>query len=102
MALAKGLTSGYIPMGATVVSDKIAEHFENNILWGGLTYSSHPVACAAAIANIEVYQEENLVSQAREMGKVLHAGLIKLGEHHPSVGEVRGTGLLQILELVKN
>ncbi len=102
MAMAKGLTSGYIPMGATVVTDEIASHFENNTLWGGLTYSAHPLACATAVANIEVYQEENLISNARKMGKALRAGLIDLAENHPCVGQVRGTGLLQILELVKN
>ncbi len=102
MAMAKGLTSGYVPMGATMVTDKIADHFENNTLWGGLTYSAHPLACATAVANIEVYQEENLIAQARKMGKVLRAGLMNLAEQHPCVGEVRGTGLLQVVELVKN
>ena len=102
MAMAKGLTSGYIPMGAAVVTEAIADHFEDNALWGGLTYSAHPLACATAVANIEVYQAENLPSKAREMGKVLRAGLMDLAEKHSSVGEVRGTGLLQVVELVKN
>lgn len=102
MAMAKGLTSGYIPMGATMVTDKIAAHFEDHTLWAGLTYSSHPLACAAAIANIEVYREEKLIERAREMGKVLRNGLMDLAEQHPSVGDVRGTGLLQVIELVKN
>ena len=102
MAVAKGLTSGYIPMGATMVTDEIAAHFEDNTLWAGLTYSSHPLSCAAAIANIEVYRQEELSEQAREMGKFMRAGLLELAEHHPSVGEVRGTGLLQLIELVKN
>ncbi len=102
MALAKGLTSGYVPLGAVVVADDIADHFENNTLWAGLTYSSHPLGCAAAAANIEVYQEEKLIDNSREMGKVLRAGLVDLAEQHPCVGEVRGTGLLQVVELVKN
>ena len=102
MALAKGLTSGYVPMGATMVTDEIAAHFEDNTLWAGLTYSSHPLSCAAAIANIEVYRQEKLIERAREMGKVLRSGLIELAEQHPSVGEVRGTGLLQLIELVRN
>ncbi len=102
MAMAKGLTSGYVPMGATMVTDAIADHFEDNTFWGGLTYSSHPLSCAAAVANIEVYQQENLIEQAREMGKVLRNGLMDLAEAHPCVGEVRGTGLLQLIELVKN
>jgi len=102
MAMAKGLTSGYIPMGATMVTGEIAAHFEDHTLWAGLTYSSHPLACAAAIANIEVYREEKLIERAREMGKVLRNGLMDLAEQHPSVGDVRGTGLLQVVELVKN
>jgi len=102
MVVAKGLTSGYVPMGAVIATDEIASHFDDNALWGGLTYSSHPLSCAAAIANIEVYQQENLIVQAREMGSLMSAGLHKLLEEHPSVGEVRGTGLLQIIELVKN
>jgi taurine--2-oxoglutarate transaminase len=102
MAMAKGLTSGYVPMGATVVSDEIAAHFEDNTLWAGLTYCSHPLSCAAAIANIEVYRQEELVERASESGKILRKGLIDLAEQHPSVGEVRGSGLLQVIELVKN
>ncbi len=102
MAMAKGLTSGYVPMGATLVTEAIAEHFHDQTLWAGLTYSAHPLGCAAAIANIEVYKSENLIANAREMGKVLRAGLMDLAEQHPSVGEVRGTGLLQVMELVKN
>lgn len=102
MAMAKGLTSGYVPMGTTMVTDKIANHFADNTLWAGLTYSAHPLSCAAAIANIEVYRQEELIARSREMGKVLRQGLVDLAEQHPSVGEVRGTGLLQLLELVKN
>ena len=100
--MAKGLTSGYVPMGATMVTDEIAAHFEDNTLWAGLTYSSHPLSCAAAIANIEVYRQQGLIERSREMGKVLRKGLMDLAEQHPSVGDVRGTGLLQLMELVKN
>jgi taurine--2-oxoglutarate transaminase len=102
LVVAKGLTSGYVPMGAVMVTDKIASFFDDKALWAGLTYSSHPLSCAAAIANIEVYRQDNLIEQAREMGKVMRAGLMELLEEHPSVGEVRGTGLLQIIELVKD
>lgn len=102
MTMAKGLTSGYIPMGAVSVRDEIAEHFDTNVLWGGLTYSSHTLGCATAIANLEVYKNENLIENSREMGKVMRAGLMDLAEQHPSVGEVRGTGLHQVIELVKN
>jgi taurine--2-oxoglutarate transaminase len=102
MAMAKGLTSGYVPLGATMVSDEVAAYFEMNTLWCGLTCSAHAVACAAAIANIEVYREQNLIERSREMGKVLRAGLLDLADRHPSVGDVRGTGLHQVIELVKN
>jgi taurine--2-oxoglutarate transaminase len=102
MTMAKGLTSGYVPLGAVGVSDKIASHFDTNTYWGGLTYGAHPLACAAGVANIEVYKSEKLVDNAREMGKVLRSGLMDLAERHPCVGEVRGTGLLQVIELVKN
>lgn len=102
MAMAKGLTSGYVPMGAVTVSDDIAAHFEDNVLWAGLTYSAHALACAAAVANLEVYRAENLIERSHEMGKVLRRGLLDLAERHPSVGDIRGEGLHQIIELVKD
>ncbi len=102
MVMAKGLTSGYMPMGAVTVSDAIGNHFENNTLWAGLTYSAHAVSCAAAIANIEVYKSENLIERSHEMGKVLRRGLLDLAEKHPCIGDIRGAGLHQIVELVKN
>lgn len=102
MVMAKGLTSSYIPMGGVMATDRVAAHFDEHVLWGGLTYSSHPLACAAAIAAIEVYQQENLIQNAHAMGKVLRAGLVNLAEKHPCVGDVRGMGLLQMIELVKN
>jgi taurine--2-oxoglutarate transaminase len=102
VAMAKGLTSGYIPLGAVSVSEKIADHFETHALWAGLTYSAHALACAAAIANIEVYRQEKLIENSHAMGKVLRAGLIDLAERHPSIGDVRGVGLHQVIELVKD
>lgn len=102
LATAKGITSGYVALGAVMVTDKVAEYFKKNQLWAGLTYSSHALACAAAIACIEVYKQEQLIENALEMGKVLRAGLVDLAEKHPSVGDIRGTGLLQVMELVKN
>ncbi|MCB8962199.1 MAG: aminotransferase class III-fold pyridoxal phosphate-dependent enzyme [Ardenticatenales bacterium] len=102
MVMAKGLTSGYVPMGAVAVSDAIADHFEDNVLWAGLTYSAHALGCAAGIANLEVYKEQNLIERSAKMGKVLRAGLVDLAERHPSVGDIRGEGLHQIIELVKN
>jgi len=102
MMVAKGITAGYVPLGATIVSSEVADYFDKNTLWAGLTYSAHTLAMAAGIATIEVYKEENLIEQAREMGKKLSKGLNDLAEKHPVVGEVRGTGLLQLIELVKN
>lgn len=102
MVVAKGITAGYVPLGAAIVSRQVAEYFDKNTLWAGLTYSAHTLAMAAAVATIEVYQEENLIERAREMGEKLSRGLAELAERHPVVGEVRGTGLLQVMELVKN
>ncbi|MCI0577463.1 MAG: aminotransferase class III-fold pyridoxal phosphate-dependent enzyme, partial [Chloroflexi bacterium] len=102
VAMAKGLTSGYVPLGAVMVNEKVAGYFEDHVLWAGLTYSAHALACAAGIANIEVYRQEGLIERAREMGKVLRAGLLELAEKHEIVGEVRGTGLHQVIELVKD
>jgi taurine--2-oxoglutarate transaminase len=102
MTVAKGLTSGYVPLGATIVSDAIAERFENHPLFAGLTYNSHPVGCAAAVACINVYKDDHLIENARAMGEVLSAELQRIKERHPSVGDVRSLGLFSILELVKN
>ena len=102
MVLAKGLTSAYIPFGAMMVSDKIANHFDDIPLVLGLTCSAHPVACAAALENISVIQESNLVENAAEMGKYLEVEVEKLMQKHPSIGDFRNTGLLGCIELVKD
>ncbi|HEX9658664.1 MAG TPA: aminotransferase class III-fold pyridoxal phosphate-dependent enzyme [Rhodothermales bacterium] len=102
MVMAKGLTSGYVPLGAAIVTEEIADHFADRTLWAGLTYSAHALGCAAGIANIEVYRNEGLIDRAAQMGTKLTAGLQRLSEKHPCVGDIRGTGLLQVLELVKN
>lgn len=102
MTMAKGITSGYVPLGATVVSERLAKFFDTHTLWAGLTYSSHALACAAGVANIEVYQGDHLIEHSREMGKLLRRGLMDLAEKHPIIGEIRGTGLHQVIELVKN
>jgi len=102
MTMAKGLTSGYVPLGATVISDKIAAFFEDHVFWGGLTYNSHALACAAAIATINVYKEDHLIENARQMGQVLSRELARIKERHPSVGDVRNIGLFGIVELVKD
>ncbi|CAG1015015.1 taurine---2-oxoglutarate transaminase [Anaerolineae bacterium] len=102
LVFAKGVTSGYVPLGGTMLSQEIAEYFDTHVLWAGLTYSSHTLACAAGVANIEVYQNERLIERSREMGKKLRQGLMDLAEKHPCIGEIRGTGLHQVLEIVKD
>ena len=102
MTMAKGITSGYVPLGAVVVSRAIADYFEDRPLPMGLTYSGHPVCMAAGIATLEVYKEEKLIENAREMGTVLKEGLHELKEKHPSVGDVRCIGLFSVIELVKD
>lgn len=102
MCMAKGLTSGYLPLGALMVTSKIANHFNDKALPLGLTYSAHPVSCAAAIANIEIYESDHLVGNAAEMGKYIEQEVEKLKAKHPSIGDFRNTGLLGCIELVKN
>lgn len=102
MCLAKGLTSGYLPLGAMVVTDTIAKYFDDKPMALGLTYSAHAVACAAAIENLKIIEEDNLVDKAAEMGKYIEAEVEKLKTKHPSIGDFRNTGLLGCIELVKN
>jgi len=103
MTFAKGVNSGYVPLGGVAISSAIAETFAKRPYPGGLTYSGHPLACAAAVATINVMEEEGIVEQAARIGEtVLGPGLRELAERHPSVGEVRGTGVFWALELVKD
>jgi taurine--2-oxoglutarate transaminase len=102
MTVAKGITSGYVPLGAAIVSDKVAAFFEDHYLGSGLTYAAHPLACAAGVATLEVYMEEDLANRAARMGERLMKRLRQMEEAHPSVGEVRGKGLLAAIELVKD
>ncbi len=102
MALAKGITSGYVPLGATLISEKVASYFDDHVLQTGLTYSAHALATAAGVAAMEVYHQENLIVRSREMGKVLRRGLMDLAEKHPVIGDVRGAGLHTVIELVKS
>ncbi len=102
IAMAKGLTSGYLPFGCLMVSDKIASKFDNAMLPLGLTYSAHPVCCAAALENLQIYEEDNLIENAVAMGKYLDTQIESLKDKHPSIGDWRNTGLLGCLELVKN
>lgn len=102
MCMAKGLTSGYLPLGAVVVTDTIAKHFDDNPLVIGLTYSAHAVSCAAAVENIQVIEDENMVANTAKMGLYVEQEVEKLKEKHPSIGDFRNTGLLGCIELVKN
>jgi taurine--2-oxoglutarate transaminase len=102
MTMAKGLTSGYAPLGAVAISPAVAAFFEHRRYQGGLTYNGHPISLAAAIANIEVIRQDHLVQQAESRGRWLARRLRDLGEAHPSVGEVRSIGLFAALELVRD
>jgi taurine--2-oxoglutarate transaminase len=102
MAMAKGITSGYLPLGCLMVSDKIAAKFEEETLALGLTYSGHATACAAALEVIKIYEDENLLENARKMGSYIESEIEKMKEKHPSIGDFRNTGLLGCIELVKN
>jgi taurine--2-oxoglutarate transaminase len=99
---AKGITSGYVPLGAVIVSDKIADWYEDKMMWAGLTYSGHPLSCAAAVATIAVYEEDHLLENARKVGKHLGERLEAIKAKHPSVGDVRYIGLFSAIEVVKD
>jgi taurine--2-oxoglutarate transaminase len=102
MTMAKGLTSAYAPLGAVAMKPEIAAAYNEVTYQGGLTYTAHPISLAAAIANIQVLQDDHLIDHSHQMGFVLHRLLNDLGEQHPSVGEVRSIGLFGIIELVRN
>lgn len=102
MTMAKGLTSAYAPLGAVAMKPEIAASFDDHVFESGLTYTSHPVSLAAAVANIEVMKTDKIIENADKQGKVLAHLLKELGEAHPSVGDVRSIGLFGIIELVKD
>ena len=102
ITMAKGLTGAYQPLAATTVTAEIADYFEDELLNHGHTFAGHPVACAAGVAAIETYEEENLIENAREMGTYLGDRLDELEGRHPSVGEHRGIGLHRGLELTRD
>jgi taurine--2-oxoglutarate transaminase len=99
---AKGLTSGYMPLGTVIVSEEIAEYFETHMLYGGLTYSGHPLSCAAANANLAVYEEESIFENVETQGVYLAARLNAMKENFACVGDVRAIGLFSVIELVKD
>jgi len=102
ICMAKGLTCGYLPFGCLMVSDRIAARFDDTVLALGLTYSAHPVACAAALETLKIYEEDHLIENARAMESYLNARIEDMKKKHPSIGDWRNTGLLGCLELVKN
>jgi taurine--2-oxoglutarate transaminase len=100
MTLAKGLTCGYVPLGCVAISDRIMDKLDEEMLYAGLTYNSHPLACATGSAVLEVYHEERLVENAAKQGVFVRARLEEMKAQHPCVGDVRGLGLFFCLELV--
>jgi taurine---2-oxoglutarate transaminase len=103
LCFAKGVNSGYVPLGGVVISRRVAESFRDRPYAGGLTYSGHPLACAAAVASIEVFEEERIVEHVRTLGTdVVAPALAELADRHPSIGDVRGLGLFWAIELVRD
>jgi taurine--2-oxoglutarate transaminase len=99
---AKGITSGYVPLGACIVSEPIAKFFDDKYLYAGLTYNGHALACAAALATIDVYSEDHLIENAASVGRHLGEALEGIKARHVSVGDVRYIGLFSTIELVAN
>jgi taurine--2-oxoglutarate transaminase len=102
ICMAKGLTSAYVQLGAVGMRPQIARHFQDKVFYGGLTYNSHPLACAAALATIRVYEEDGLVENARRQGQLMRGLMQELERKHPSVGATRNIGLFGIFELVRD
>ena len=102
LTMAKGLTSAYVPLGAVGMRHAIAEHFRDKVFFGGLTYNSHPLGCATALATLRVYEEDGLIQNARRMGAIMKELLDGLASRHPIVGATRAIGLFGIVELVKD
>jgi taurine--2-oxoglutarate transaminase len=102
ITMAKGLTSAYVQLGAVGMRRGIADQFKDKVFYGGLTYNSHPLACAAALASIQVYEDDRLLDNARKMGAVMRELHADLARRHPSVGAARSLGLFGLIELVKD
>ena len=103
ITFAKGCNSGYVPLGGVIISDRIAATFDDRVYPGGLTYSGHPLACAASVASIGAMKDEQIIENAARIGRdVLGPGLRELADRHPSVGEVRGLGVFWALDLVRD
>src|SRR5690348_14023175 len=103
ITFAKGVNSGYVPLGGVLINDAINETFQQRVYPGGLTYSGHPLACASAVASINIFKEEGIIEHARSLGTdVIGPELAKIAARHPSVGEVRGLGVFWAVELVRS
>jgi taurine--2-oxoglutarate transaminase len=102
LTMAKGLTSSYMPLGVMAVSDRIANHFRENVFWGGLTYNAHPMCLAAALAAIDVLIDEKMVENSARMGEVMRGHMARVAAKHPSVRGHRNIGLFGLIELRKN
>jgi taurine--2-oxoglutarate transaminase len=103
IAFAKGVNCGYVPLGGVIISERIAESFASKVFPGGLTYSGHPLACATAVACINVYRDEGIIERVRRLGDELIApALDAIKQRHPSVGDVRGVGMFWAIELVRD
>lgn len=102
ITMAKGLTSSYLPLGAVGLSDRVAQHFKKNVFYGGHTYNSHPMCLAAALANLDVIEEEGLVENARKLEPVMKEEMARLQKKHPSMKAGRAIGLFGMIDLQKN
>ena len=102
VAMAKGLTSGYLPFGCLMMTDKLAAKYDDIMLPLGLTYSAHPVCCAAAIEMLKIYEDDNLIEHAAAMGRYIDKKMEELKKKHECIGDWRNTGLLGCMELVKD
>jgi taurine--2-oxoglutarate transaminase len=102
LTMAKGLTSAYVPLGAVGIRRALADHFQQKVFYGGLTYNSHPLGCATALATLQVYEEDNLIERAAQMGRVMRRLMDELTAKHTCVGEARNIGLFGIFELIRN
>lgn len=102
ITMAKGLTAAYVQLGAVGMRHDIGRHFQDHVFFGGLTYNSHPLACATALATISVYEDEDLIVRADRMGRLMRTHMEGLRERHPSVGAIRNIGLFGIVELVRS
>lgn len=103
ITFAKGVNSGYVPLGGVILQERIADHFRDRVFPGGLTYSGHPLACASACASIRIFEEEGILEHVRHLETdVFGPGLAELYSKHPSIGDVRGLGAFWAIELVKD